>query len=105
MRMFVRTYRASRVLLAACVCTAVCFLLYTDLSADGQADDTFPGTTADPDQSDWTGIDSSEVEDLDFLKFLRASKQGNQVMDSRPDRNQTYLFRYNIVLIWNSFKQ
>lgn len=42
MRMFVRTYRASRVLLAACVCTAVCFLLYTDLSADVPRDDRGP---------------------------------------------------------------
>lgn len=75
---FVRTYRASCVLLAACFCTTVCFVFYTDLSAAGESDDTFFETTGDPEQSDWRDIDmdSNEVEDLDFLKFLRASKQG-----------------------------
>lgn len=101
MRVFVRTYRASCVLLAACFCTTVCFVLYTDLSAAGEADDTFFDTTDDPEQSDWGDIemDSSEVEDLDLLKFLRASKQGNQVRDSQADTNQTYMFRYDIVLV------
>lgn len=99
MRIFIKTHRLSCVLLAICLCTAVCFVLLTDLSA--ARDSAFFQVTSDPEQPDWGDVDmdSREVEDLDFLKFLRESKQENQIRNTQTDRNQTGMFRYNFVLI------
>ena len=94
-----RPISAGCLLLLACFCSTILFVLINDMSAANSR----PPAEVDDEESDITPSDTdtalSDIEDLDFFRFLRSSKQEIQNPYMYVDANGTSLFKFDSVIM------
>lgn len=94
-----RPISAGCLLLLACLSSTVLFVLINDMSAANSR----PPAEVDDEESDIIPSDTdtalSDIEDLDFFRFLRSSKQEIQNPYMYVDANGTNLFKFDAVIM------